>query len=196
MEDYSDDAILTEMDASQISTVAFHQCIDPFWSKKTGMSRIVQRVKFLEKQKKQGLSEQQMKEHDRCHCSGGSLNTSAQLEWLMSVKSKSDEVRAETFDAMAGHILSTLSYPNIAGHVAGFADGDCSDRERASLDEDSAPDGHHVRGCRYIERKVMIGEGRPGFIFDLDAEISTPRGSQMDGNAWDLDAQSLVQDGF
>mmetsp|Transcript_99640 Transcript_99640/g.181767 ORF Transcript_99640/g.181767 Transcript_99640/m.181767 type:complete len:195 (+) Transcript_99640:150-734(+) len=187
---YYNDPILTEIDSSLIGPVALHPCLDPMWSQK--MTRISQRHKFIQRQqKKLGLSEQRLREHDRYHDSGLAVDTSPHLECLISVKSKSDEVRAQTFNAMAGRILSSLSCPNIASHVAEFAGGDCmSDRDQASLDEEEVPDGHHVRGCKVFRRPVMFGEGRPGFRIDLDAEIATPRGSQASTDSRDWDSQS------
>lgn len=188
MEDFYSDPILSEKWPSQVSPKALPFCTDPSLSQRDGMARIIRMAKRIQKQKRCGISEQHLKEHDQAIRSGQISDMSPNLEWFMSVKSKSDDVRAQTLDAMGGHLLSTVSCPNIATHVASFVGGDCtSDREQASIAEEDVPDGHHVRGCRIIQRDVMIGEGRPGFIIDFDAEISSPRGTSLSANHWDAD---------
>lgn len=163
-----------------IMTGVYESHTDHTYSMAPILAQKMRMIRLRQESKKLGLRESQLREHNQSHSKAQALDKSDHLNWLMSVKSTSKQVRADTFDRNAHHLLSVQSCADVAGHVAQFVGGECeSDREQASLDGDSAPDGRDVRGCRVFERPVMFGEGRAGFIIDFDAEITTPRGSHI-----------------
>jgi len=72
-----------------------------------------------------------------------------------------------------------------------------SERECGSnIDMEEVPNGEQVKGYKRIIRHTMIGEGRPGFMMDGDASISTPGHTtpvRSDGGAFAVELMDQVE---